>query len=407
MDLKSLKDINFKNKKVIIRVDYNVPLALIDNEYTITDDKRIEESIPTLEYILKQKPSEIIILSHLGRPKLVTDKKRFSLFPVFSKLEKYLENHDCDLTFIQDPSPNQISQHLSKHKKSKQTLVALVENTRFLDINDNLESTLNKKLAQEWANLGDVFVFDGWGVAHRDSTSGAGIPLFMKESCLGFLVEKELLTLEIITKHPKRPLTVIIGGAKVSDKIKVIKNILNFADHLIIAGGLAFSFYKALGHEIGTSLVENDYLATLKTLLEKHSGKIILPIDNVLSTEFKDQPGVIRNINQFKANEMGMDIGPYSIKAFSDIILKSKSIIWNGPVGVFEMDHFKEGTKSLLELLANNPQIYSFIGGGDTAAACAKFGLEKKVSFISTGGGVCLTFLEGKELKGISNIQKR
>ena len=397
MNKKTLNDLSLKNKKVLVRCDFNVPL---DKEGNITDDIRIVSSLPTINYLL-DNGAAVILMSHLGRPEGSPDKK-YSLYPVAQRLKSLLGKdvifEDCD-TVVDD-----------KVKKDAAKLVAgeimLLQNTRF-----RKEETKNKgDFAKDLACLGDLFVNDAFGTAHRAHSSNVGICEYLP-SALGFLVEKEVNVMGNALKDPKRPLTAILGGAKVSDKIAVIENLLNIADNILIGGGMMYTFLKAKGYNIGKSLLEEDKIDLAKKIIEKAKSNdvnLLLPVDTVVAKEFKnDTEFFSTDADKIPDEYMGLDIGEKTTELFIDVIKNSKTIIWNGPLGVFEMDNFARGTNSIAKALADNQDAISVIGGGDSAAAVEKIGLAKKITHISTGGGASLEFLEGKILPGIEAVDSK
>lgn len=396
MNKKTLKDINFENKKVIVRLDFNVP---IENN-KITDDTRIKAALETIKY-LQNHNAKIIMLSHLGRIKTEADKKTRSLSLVAKKLQELI-NHP--VIFINETRGKNLETAVNK-LKAKDLL--LIENTRFEDLNGKKESKNDPELGKYWASLGEVFVNDAFGTAHRAHASNVGIATYIKDSCIGFLIEKELTMLNKVVINPERPFVAILGGAKVSDKIDVIKQLLTKADSVLIGGGMAYTFMKALGYKIGKSLVENDKVDLAKELINLGKDKLVLPVDYIAAPEFKDIKGTNTTDQNIADNLMGLDIGTKTEKLFQDKLKSAKTIVWNGPMGVFEMNNFAHGTKAICEAIANLKNAFSLIGGGDSAAAVTKFHYEKKVSFISTGGGASLEYLEGKDLPGITAIKNK
>lgn len=398
MNKKTLKDINFKNKKVLVRFDFNVPF-LANN--IISDDTRIKAAIATINY-LQAQDAKIIMLSHLGRIKTESDKLKNSLAPIAKRLSELLNQ---PVTFINATSGAKLENTINNLKNKE---LVLMENTRFEDLNNNKESKNDAQLGKYWAHLGDVFVNDAFGTAHRAHASNVGIATNIKESCVGLLIEKELTMLNKITSNPQRPFVAVIGGAKVSDKIDVIKQLLTKADTVLIGGGMAYTFMKALGHEIGDSLVENDKIDVALEIMKLGKNKLILPIDFVIAKEFKDIKGEITNDVAIKVGYEGMDIGPKTIALFQNALMGAQTVFWNGPLGVFEMSNFITGTKTICETIANlNNDAFTLIGGGDSAAAAIKFGYEHKFSHISTGGGASLEYLEGKKLPAIEAISNK
>lgn len=396
MNKKTLKDINFENKKVIVRLDFNVP---IENN-KITDDTRIKAALETIKY-LQNHNAKIIMLSHLGRIKTEADKKTRSLSLVAKKLQELI-NHP--VIFINETRGKNLETAVN-NLKAKDLL--LIENTRFEDLNGKKESKNDPELGKYWASLGEVFVNDAFGTAHRAHASNVGIATYIKDSCIGFLIEKELTMLNKVVINPERPFVAILGGAKVSDKIDVIKQLLTKADSVLIGGGMAYTFMKALGYKIGKSLVENDKVDLAKELINLGKDKLVLPVDYIAAPEFKDIKGTNTTDQNIADNLMGLDIGTKTEKLFQDKLKSAKTIVWNGPMGVFEMNNFAHGTKAICEAIANLKSAFSLIGGGDSAAAVTKFHYEKKVSFISTGGGASLEYLEGKDLPGITAIKTK
>lgn len=397
MNKKTLKDIDVRNKKVLVRCDFNVPL---DENKNITDDIRITSSLPTINYLL-DNGAAVILMSHLGRPKGEANPK-YSLLPVAKRLSELLSKEVIfeDSALVVDENVKKASSAL------KPGDVMLLQNTRY-----RKEEEKNGELfSQELASLGDIFVNDAFGTAHRAHSSTAGICDFLP-SAVGFLVEKEIEIMGNAIENPKRPLTAILGGAKVSDKIAVIENLINIADNILIGGGMAYTFFKSMGYSIGNSLLEEDKVDLAKELMEKAKQKkvnLLLPIDTVVAKEFKnDTEYYVVDSDKMLEGYMGLDIGDKTVEMFSKVIKGSKTIIWNGPLGVFEMDNFAKGTISIAKCIAENNEAISIIGGGDSAAAVEKFGLSDKITHISTGGGASLEFLEGKVLPGIDAVDNK
>lgn len=393
---KTIRDIELKGKRVLIRCDFNVPL---DSNQNITDDTRIRAALPTLEYMVTQG-AKLVVMSHLGRPKGKAAAE-FSLAPVAVRLAellgKQVEFADSDV--VVDDSVKE------KVAALKDGDVLLLQNVRF-----RKEETDNEPgFAKELASLGDVFVQEAFGTAHRAHASTAGVADYIP--CVsGFLIEKEVKFLGSALHNPQRPFVAIMGGAKVGDKIKVIENLLTKVDTLIIGGGMTYTFYKAMGLEIGTSILDADNIDLAKMLLEKATSlnvKLLLPVDIVCADEFSnDAKYQTYSRDQIPSDMMGLDIGEETIKLYSEEIAKAKTVVWNGPMGVFEMENFAKGTKAIAEALATSDAT-TIIGGGDSAAAVEQFGLADKMSHISTGGGASLEFLEGKILPGISIIEEK
>ena len=394
--MKTIDYLNFSGKKALIRVDFNVPL---DEHYNITDDNRIMGAVPTIEKILKDGGS-VVLMSHLGRPKDGPEKK-YSLSHLIKHLSLVL---NTEVKFAED-CIGKDAVKLSQELKSGEVL--LIENLRFYKEEEEGDEAFARKLAA----LGDVYVNDAFGTAHRAHASTAVIAKFFADAkYFGYLMAGELANAEKILNHAEKPFTAIMGGAKVSDKIELIDQLLNKVDNLIIGGGMAYTFAKALGGNIGNSLVENDKLELALELIAKAKKKnvnLLLPVDSIIADAFAEnaKTGKSRN-DTIKDGWMGLDIGVESIKSFVKVIKESKTILWNGPMGVFEMEKFQEGTKSIAEAVveATKKGAFSLIGGGDSAAAVAKFGFSDDVSYVSTGGGALLEYMEGKELPGVKAI---
>lgn len=397
MSKKTIKDVDLKNKTVLIRVDFNVPMK----DGKIIDDNRIVQALPTIRYVLDQN-ARIVLFSHLGRIKSEEDKRKNSLRPVAERLSELLER---PVAFVDETRGAKLENAI-KNMKEKDIIV--VENTRFEDLNNKAESGNDPELGKYWASLGEVFVNDAFGTAHRAHASNVGIASNSKVAVAGFLLEKEIKFIGEAVDNPRRPFYAILGGAKVSDKISVIENLLTKADKILICGAMAYTFFKALGYEIGTSKCEPDYVDYAKSLLDKGKGKIILPIDNVVTNEFsEDAEAVIVNSNEIPADMMGMDIGPQTIELFRKELSDAKTVVWNGPAGVFEFDQFANGTKEICKIIAGLQDAITIVGGGDSAAAAIGMGFEKNFTHISTGGGASLELLEGKELPGIAAIDDK
>ncbi len=395
---KSIKDLNLNGKKVILRVDFNVPIA----DGKIADMKRIDAALPTIKYILDNGAS-IILLSHLGRIKTEEDKKSKSLKIVADKLKEMLPNK---ITFINETRSKEITKAAKSLKPSE---ILFLENTRFEDLNKKAESSNNPTLAKYWASLGDVFVNDAFATAHRAHASTVGIANYVKESALGFLMEEEVKELSKLLKDFKRPFISIIGGAKVSDKLKVLEKLFTIADKVLIGGGMAYTFKKALGKEIGTSIFEQDRIENVKKYLSLYKDKIVLPIDNAITREFANNPAVFTSSknDNIPADYMGLDIGPETIRLFSREIANAKTIFWNGPLGVTEFSEYEKGTKAIAIAIADNKDVFSVVGGGDSVTAINKLGYQDKFSFISTGGGASIEFIQNGTLPGIDAIQDK
>ncbi|ACF07347.1 Phosphoglycerate kinase [Metamycoplasma arthritidis] len=395
---KTIKDLNLKNKKVILRVDFNVPIS--DNK--VMDVKRIEAALPTIKYILENGAS-IILLSHLGRVKTEEDKKTKSLEIVAKKFASMI---NTEVIFSKETKGEGVKE-MAKNLKPGQIL--MLENTRFEDLNNKAESGNDQELAKFWASLGDVFVNDAFATSHRAHASTTGIANYVKESALGFLMNEEVVHLSKLLSGFERPFVAIIGGAKVSDKIKVLEKLFTIADKVLIGGGMAYTFQKAMGKEIGLSLYEEDRVEMAKKYLEEYKDKIVLPIDNGISKEFANNPVVYTDPNNLviPSDYMGLDIGPETMKLFASEIQKAKTIFWNGPVGVTEFSEYEVGTREVAIAIAKNQSAYSVVGGGDSVTAINKLGYQDKFSFISTGGGASIEFVQGNKLPGIEAIQDK
>lgn len=395
MNKKTIDDLELKDKKVLVRVDFNVPL---DDDLNVTDDTRIVESLPTIKKIIKDG-GKAILMSHLGRPKGKRDEK-FSLKPAAEKLSELLGK---EVKLAPDCVGDETEKMVNEMQDGD---VLLLENLRFHEG----ETKNDENFAKQLAAFGDVYINDAFGSAHRAHASTEGVTKFIDESAAGYLMEKELEYLGKSLSDPERPYCAILGGAKISGKIDVIENLLSKVDVLIIGGGMAFTFFKAEGKEIGKSLLEEEKIDLAKDVLEKikSSGiKFYLPVDVVAAEEFdNNSASEVVDIDSIPENKMGLDIGPQTIKLFTEEIMKSKTIVWNGPMGVFEMDNFAEGTFAVAKTLADatDKGAVTVIGGGDSAAAISKAGLKDKVSHVSTGGGASLEFLEGKELPGVAAL---
>ena len=395
--MKTIDQLNFKDKKALIRVDFNVPL---DDEFKITDDKRMRAALPTITKILNDGGS-VVLMSHLGRPKDgPTDK--YSLKHILGDLSRML---DLEVKFADDC----IGEDAVKQAKNLfPGEVLLLENLRFYKEEEKGDVAFAEKLSK----LGDVYVNDAFGTAHRAHASTSIIAQFFPDAkYFGYLMASEVENAEKILNHAERPFTAIMGGAKVSDKILLIEKLLDKVDNLIIGGGMAYTFAKAQGGEIGTSLLEADKQALSLELIEKAKAKgvnLILPVDTVIADKFaNDADKKDVDSGQIPEDWMGLDIGPKSVALFQEVIKNSKTLLWNGPMGVFEMENFQVGTKAVAEAVVaatTENGAFSLIGGGDSAAAIAKFGMEDKVSYVSTGGGALLEYMEGKELPGVKAI---
>lgn len=392
---KTIKDYDLSGKKVIIRVDFNVPIK--DGE--ITDDNRIKASLETINYAINNN-AKVILMSHLGRIKTEEDKIKNTLEPVALRLSELL---DKEIIFVDETRGKILEDAISELKPGE---ILLMENTRFEDLNNKAESSNSEELGKYWASLGDIYINDAFGTSHRSHASNVGIASNLPNG-IGFLIEKEIKEIEQTIKNPQRPFTVILGGSKVKDKIGVIENLVNIADYILIGGAMAYTFLKASGIEIGSSLLDEESIDFCKNVLKKYSDKIILPIDSVNALEISDEVTPRECfINEIKENEIGLDIGYNTVKLFKQYLQKSKTIIWNGPLGYFEIENFSNGTKKICEVL-KYIDAKKIVGGGDTGAAIIEFGYKDSVSFISTGGGASLEMLEGKKLPGIEIIEDK
>ncbi len=392
--IKNLKTLsNLENKVVLTRVDFNVPF---NDEGEITDVTRIKASIPTIEH-LKNNNAKVVLFSHLGRIKTEDDKKKKSLKPVAKKLA---ELTGWKVIFV-PVAKGALLEKAIKILKPGEILV--VENTRFEDVENNevvkRESGNDSELAKYWASLGDVFVNDAFGTAHRSHASNVGIASNMEEKSIGFLIETELQFLDKVLKDPKHPFVSLVGGAKISDKIEIVESLLEKSDKVIIGGGMSFTFWKAMGHNIGKSLFEEDKLELAKELLEKYQDKIVIPTDFAVSTEFADNTPEFQS--EIDDDKMGLDIGPESIEMIKKELEGTKTILWNGPFGVTEFKNYAKGTKSIAQSIAELDDVTSIVGGGDSVAAVNSMGLANEFSHVATGGGASLEYLEGKTLPGI------
>jgi phosphoglycerate kinase len=398
MAKKTILDIDLKGKKVIMRVDFNVPMK--DGE--ITDENRIVAALDSIRYLLNQG-GKLILLSHLGRVEKEEDKKGSSLAPVAKRLAEHLNQ---PVTFVPHTRGKEVEQAVSNLQEGQ---VVMLENTRFEDIDGKKESKNNEELGQYWASLADVFVNDAFGTAHRAHASNVGIANHIKTSVAGFLLEREIKFIGDTIANPERPLVAVLGGAKVSDKINVIKKLLEVADYVIITGAMAYTFYLAQGYDVGLSKVEKDKVELALELLELAQGKIVLGTDVVTAKAFDPESEKnIRLKSEIPADEMGMDVGPETLKTYFSYIEKAKTVIWNGPLGVFEFPRFAEGTKGFAQKLVSlKDSVTTIIGGGDSAAAVIQFGYEHDFAHISTGGGASLEYLEGKVLPGIACVDDK
>ena len=391
---KTIKDYDLHGKRVIIRCDFNVPMK----DGKITDDTRIQAALPTIEYAINES-AKVILMSHLGRVKEEKDLVKNDLFPVAQRLSNLLNQK---VLFCKATSGSELKDAVDGLKDGE---VLLMQNTRYEDLNGKKESSNDPELGAFWASLGDIYINDAFGTAHRAHASNVGIASHLP-NVIGFLIEKELNHLESL-KNPERPYVIIMGGAKVSDKIKVIENLAPIADKIMIGGGMAFTFLKAKGIDIGKSLLEEDSLEFCQKMIATYGDKLVLPVDVNVTTEFSEEtPHHICKVSEIGADEMAMDIGPETIAMMKEVLANAKTVFWNGPLGVYEMKEYQKGTNELLKTIANS-SIHSVLGGGDIVAAASELGFKDKVSHASTGGGATLEFLEGKELPGIAIIQEK
>ena len=395
----TVKDVDLKGKKVLVRVDFNVPVK----DGVITNDNRITAALPTIKYILEQG-GRAILFSHLGRVKEEADKEGKSLAPVAADLAAKLGQ---DVKFI--PGVTRGAELEAAVNALEDGQVLLVENTRFEDVDGKKESKNDPELGKYWASLGDgIFVNDAFGTAHRAHASNVGISANVDKAVAGFLLENEIAYIKEAVETPERPFVAILGGSKVSDKIGVIENLLAKADKVLIGGGMTYTFYKAQGIEIGNSLVEEDKLDVAKALLEKSNGKLILPVDSKEANAFADYTEVKDTEGEaVDPGFLGLDIGPKSIAEFDKALTGAKTVVWNGPMGVFENPDFQAGTIGVMDAIVKQPGVYSIIGGGDSAAAAINLGRADKFSWISTGGGASMELLEGKELPGLAALTEK
>lgn len=389
---KTIRDFDLYNKKVIIRVDFNVPIK----DSIITDDNRIKESLLTIKYALEHG-AKVILMSHLGRIKCKEDLKKNNLEIVSKRLSDLLNKN---VIFCNETRGINLENSIANMKQGD---IILMQNTRYEDLDGKKESSNDEELGKYWASLGDIFINDAFGTCHRAHASNVGISTYLP-SGIGFLVEKELKSFDSVINNPEHPFTVILGGSKVSDKIGVTLNLVKKADYILIGGGMSFTFLRAKGYNIGKSLLDEDSIAFCTNILNDCPNKIIIPIDIVETNEISNNSNYnITDVSKIDENKIGVDIGPKTIALFKEYIEKSKLVVWNGPVGIFEYDHFANGTKELCKILASLDAT-TIIGGGDTAAAVIKYGYKDKVTHVSTGGGASLELLEGKNLPGIEAI---
>lgn len=394
MNKKTIDYLELKGKKILLRVDFNVPIQ----NGVVQSDKRITAALPTIQKAIKDG-GKVILFSHLGRISSEEDKEKNDLSPVAKVLEEKLGQK---VTFINATRGQKLEEAINNLQDGE---VLMFQNTRFEDLNGKAESKNNDELGKYWASLGDIFINDAFGTAHRAHASNVGIASNISESAVGYLIKTELEMLGKGLDHPTHPFVAIVGGAKVSDKISVIENLLAKADKVLIGGGMAYTFLKAQGHEIGDSLLEPDFIELAKKLLSEGGDKLILPIDHAISSSYADNERKITECVGVPEGFMGLDLGDKSIKLYKEELQGAKTVVWNGPMGVAEFENFKQGTIAVATAIANQPNVFSIIGGGDSAAAAIDLGFEDKFTHISTGGGASLQYMEGKPLPGVETIQ--
>ena len=397
----TVEDLPLEGKKVLMRVDFNVPIK----DGVVGDDNRIVAALPTIKYVIDHG-GRAILFSHLGRIKKEEDKPGLSLRPVAERLSNLLNK---PVTFVPVTEGKQLEDAIDNMKNGD---VLLVQNTRYEDVKDGeyvkRESGNDPELGKYWASLGDVFVNDAFGTAHRKHASNVGIATNMPgKAAAGYLMEKEIKFLGDAVDNPERPFVAILGGAKVSDKIGVIDNLLDKADKIIIGGGMAYIFYAAKGIKVGNSLVEKDKIDVAKQILDKAGDKLVLPIDNVVADKFNNDADTKVVEGDIDDGWMALDVGPKSVEEFKNVLKDAKTVVWNGPMGVFEMPNFAKGTLEIGKFLGTLTDATTIVGGGDSTAAVKELGVADKLTHISTGGGASLTYLEGNELPGIAAISDK
>jgi len=407
MAKKVVTDLDVRGKKVLIRVDFNVPMK----DGKITDNTRIVAALPTIQYVINNG-GKAIVFSHLGRIKSADDFAKNDITPVATELEKEIGKK---VTFINATRGAELESAINQMADGD---IVMFQNTRYEDFDlasnteTKKESKNNAELGAYWASLGDLFVNDAFGTAHRAAASNVGIASHIGEgnTAAGFLLDKEIRFIGGAVDAPKRPYIAIMGGSKVSDKIGVIEALIQKADKVLVGGAMMFTFLKALGKNIGSSRCEEqEFVDLAKSLLDKANGKIVLPVDALVNTAFEDVPGTAKSVDAFDAKDMGLDIGPKTLELFAKELAGAKTVVWNGPMGVFEMKNYAQGTIGVCDLLAKLTKegAATIIGGGDSAAAANQLGYAEKVSHISTGGGASLEYLEGKELPGIACVSNK
>lgn len=396
MAKKIVSDLDLKGKTVLVRADFNVPMK----DGGITDDNRIVQALPTIKHIIKEG-GKVVLFSHLGKVKEESDKESLTLAPIAKDLSSKL---DQDVTFVPETRGEKLEQAI---KDLNEGDVLLVQNTRFEDLDGKKESKNDPELGKYWASLGDVFVNDAFGTAHRKHASNVGIASNL-ETAAGFLMDKEIQYIGGVVENPDKPVVAILGGAKVSDKINVITNLLNIAEKVLIGGGMAYTFLKAQGKEIGQSLLEEDKIDFAKELLDKSGDQIVLPVDVKAASEFSNDADIQEvSVDDIPADREALDIGPKTVELFKQQLEGAHTVVWNGPMGVFELSNFAKGTIGVCEAIAELKDANTIIGGGDSAAAASSLGYGDKFSHISTGGGASLEYLEGKDLPGIDAINDK
>ena len=397
----TVEDLQLEGKKVLMRVDFNVPVK----DGVVGDDNRIVAALPTIKYVIEHK-GKAILFSHLGRVKKEEDKPGLSMRPVAEKLSNLLQQ---PVTFVPVTEGPQLEEAIDKMNDGD---VLVVQNTRYEDVKDGeyvkRESGNDPELGKYWASLGDVFVNDAFGTAHRKHASNVGIATNMPgKAAAGFLMEKEIKFLGDAVDNPVRPFVAILGGAKVSDKIGVINNLLEKADKIIVGGGMAYTFAAAKGEKIGNSLVEKDKIDVAKEILTKAGDKLVLPIDNVVANKFANDADSKVVEGDIEDGWMGLDVGPKTVDLFKSVLADAKTVVWNGPMGVFEMPNFAKGTLEVGKFLGTLSDATTIVGGGDSTAAAKQLGIADKLTHISTGGGASLTYLEGQPLPGIVALSEK
>lgn len=394
MRKRTLNDVNLKGKKVLMRVDFNVPIE----QGHIQSDNRIIAALPSIKKVI-ESGGKLILFSHLGRIKTIADQEKNDLAPVATYLSQKLAKK---VLFVKQTRGPELESAINSLLEGD---VLMVQNTRYEDLNNKAESNNSPELGKYWASLGDIFINDAFGTAHRAHASNVGIATYIKQSAIGFLVEKELSMLSQGLDYPKHPFIAIIGGAKVSDKILLVKNLVKKADKVIITGGMATTFTKALGHSIGDSLVQIDFIEEAKKILKMHSDKVVLPRDFAISQKFANEKRQETEDLNIPEGYMALDVGHKTIKLYKEVLKGAKTVVWNGPAGVSEFSNYEAGTIAIARAIVAQRDIFSIIGGGDSAAAAIKLGFEHKFTHISTGGGASLEYMEGKALPGIEAIQ--